>query len=310
MLPLNRYRFSARLETPFQPPYLLPSKLRGSLGWALRRLTCELPASRCDDNCPCCYDSQRSVYPLIFEPSRLQPNRRGTVPPGWLFQAVQGTKPLPAGEYLVFDLTLIGTLLEQLPLMVAAVERMLQYGLGQQGTKKKARARLMRVTLPDEPDSPVIWQPGQPIAPHNAIVPGWGDDSPQRLLLTLTSPLALQFRGQPLRPGQLTAPVFLNSLLRRTDELGQCWCPGWQPLDIPAFQTAIHSIALQEENCHWLEERRYSHRQQKKLPLAGIQGQLILTGDLHPFMPFLVLGEYINTGRKPAFGLGQYRLGS
>lgn len=309
MLPLNRYRFSARLENPFQPPPLLASRLRGALGWALRRLCCELPASRCGDNCPSCNDSTHSAYPLIFEPGKVQLNRRGTVPPGWLFQAVKTTGPLQAGDFLIFDLILIGTLQEQLPLMIAAIERMLQYGLGQENTKHKARAQLMAVALPDEPGMPLIWQPGQGVAVHNAIVPGWGAEVPQRLLLSLASPLALQVKGQPLKPGELTAHALLNSLLRRTDELGQCWLPGWQPLDIAAFQPAVQGVHLHEENCHWVQEQRYSHRQQSKMPLAGVQGQLILSGDLAPFMSLLALGEFINTGRKPAFGLGQYRIG-
>lgn len=300
MLPLCRYRFSAQLLTPLVLPALAGSRLRGALGFALKALACDCGGERHQPHCR---------YAQIFEPQHNLALFRGAVPTGWVIQPQGQGGAFEPGQWFSFDLVLIGQLIDQLPLMIAAIERMLQYGLGQENTKHKARARLMAVTLPDEPGMPLVWQPGQEIAPHNAIVPGWGAEVPQRLLLSLASPLALQVKGQPLKPGELTAHALLNSLLRRTDELGQCWLPGWQPLDIPAFQPAVQNVHLHEENCHWVKEQRYSHRQQSKMPLAGVQGQLILSGDLAPFISLLTLGEFINTGRKPAFGLGQYRIG-
>ena len=56
---------------------------------------------------------------------------------------------------------------------------------------------------------------------------------------------------------------------------------------------------------------RRSNRQQRKMQLYGLQGNLHLTGDhqtLSRLLPALQLGERLHIGKNTTMGLGQYRL--
>jgi hypothetical protein len=44
------------------------------------------------------------------------------------------------------------------------------------------------------------------------------------------------------------------------------------------------------------------------MQLGGVVGQWTLQGDLHPFMPFIHLGQWLHAGKNASFGLGHYRM--
>ena len=54
--------------------------------------------------------------------------------------------------------------------------------------------------------------------------------------------------------------------------------------------------------------RRWSNRQQRHTPLAGIVGEAVLDGPLAPFQALLHLGQWLHAGGKASFGLGQFRV--
>jgi CRISPR/Cas system endoribonuclease Cas6 (RAMP superfamily) len=43
-------------------------------------------------------------------------------------------------------------------------------------------------------------------------------------------------------------------------------------------------------------------------PLSGFTGAISFSGDLRPFFPFLVAGEWIGVGKNTVFGNGWYRI--
>lgn len=71
---------------------------------------------------------------------------------------------------------------------------------------------------------------------------------------------------------------------------------------------SIHLIKSAKQSLKWQNWTRYSSRQQQKMLLGGVIGELILEGELQEFLPFLKLGEYLHIGKNTVFGLGQYRL--
>lgn len=59
---------------------------------------------------------------------------------------------------------------------------------------------------------------------------------------------------------------------------------------------------------HWIEQERYSNRQQRGTPIGGFVGQVTYRGDFTEFLPYLVLGTYTHVGKGATFGLGGYEV--
>lgn len=68
-------------------------------------------------------------------------------------------------------------------------------------------------------------------------------------------------------------------------------------------------IAEGPHEISWCDLHRWSARQGKDLLHGGIVGALDYMGEMTPFLPWLVLGQWLQLGSKTTFGFGAYRLG-
>jgi len=57
----------------------------------------------------------------------------------------------------------------------------------------------------------------------------------------------------------------------------------------------------------WIDRSRRTRRGETQ-DLSGFVGEVIYRGDIEPFLPLLLLGEYVHVGKNAAFGNGWYRL--
>jgi|GEM_PF-3342233 len=62
------------------------------------------------------------------------------------------------------------------------------------------------------------------------------------------------------------------------------------------------------DNSYYEDWLRFSHKSRRLLPFGGIKGQIAYEGDLAPLLPYLLVGEQLQTGGKTTFGLGQIRV--
>lgn len=60
----------------------------------------------------------------------------------------------------------------------------------------------------------------------------------------------------------------------------------------------------------WMDQTRYSARQDATMQLGGVVGSLALRDDLAPFWPYLWLGQWTHAGTAATMGLGWYQLAS
>lgn len=130
--------------------------------------------------------------------------------------------------------------------------------------------------------------------------------SRQAVRLRFLTPLRLVVNG-----GLCSDPAFYilaRNLLRRLSNLGSFHCG--QEADLPAgpLLDAAETVRLTERRTRWYDWERYSKRQDKRMKLGGLLGELTYEGDLTEFLPLLVLGSWVNLGKGTSFGLGRYRL--
>jgi len=69
---------------------------------------------------------------------------------------------------------------------------------------------------------------------------------------------------------------------------------------------AAESVEVKKSTLRWRDWQRYSTRQETRMKLGGLVGQITYGGELAPFMPFLRAGELTHAGKGTSFGLGKY----
>ena len=169
-LPVARYRFTAQVQQPLPLPEYAGSLLRGQFGAALRNVACMTRQPTCA-GCPLL---QTCPSTRIFE---AQPPPKGQhtlqdfsqIPNPYVMEPpTPGARVLAAGDTLEFNMVLIGQALEQLALIVFALQRALSQGL----TRLRVPAELQRVDWLDEAGiAHPVWAHAQPtLAAHPTLL--------------------------------------------------------------------------------------------------------------------------------------------
>lgn len=303
-LAFQRYQFNFVVETPLHLNFYSGSLLRGVFGHALRRVSCMTKMK----SCPECPLYRSCPYTTVFEmPPPLQHNLQAfsQIPNPYLIEPPPlGSKVYQAGETLSFSMVLIGQAIAQLPLIIFAWQQAFALGVG----KTNSTARLMTVALVDaQGQQHLIYDPqtDPSVQAHTPSEPS--TLAPQAsVTLTFTTPLQLQKQGKVLA-ANMTAKDFLMALMRRYYLLYEFYGRDYQA---PLFsQLAKQALSIDSRaEFKWCPWQRYSSRQQQKMRIDGVLGQLTLTGDLQAFLPLIQAGQWLHVGNKTTFGMGQYHI--
>ena len=315
-LPVARYRFTAQVQQPLALPEYAGSLLRGQFGAALRNVACMTR----QPTCPGCPLLQTCPYTRIFE---AQPPPKGQhalqdfsqMPNPYVLEPpAPGARVLPAGDLLAFNIVLVGQALDQLALVVFAVQRALGQGL----TRQRIPAELQRVDWLDaQGHEQPVWSHTQPtLADHPArldmpALPPAMAPATQAITLHIHTPLRLQNQGQPVRPDQLTPRALLAAVARRAALLMEFHAAqdGWG--EEAKRITRLGEALTDTRDLHWFDWTRYSSRQQQEMTLGGVLGRWTLYGPptvLAEVWPWLWLGQWLHAGKNATMGMGGYTL--
>lgn len=305
-----RLRVEVEAGSTVQLPAYRGSALRGAFGMALKKSCCVLRNQHCES----CLLRTRCIYSYVFETPVFGGNqnarRYATAPHPFILNLETGSEEVcERGSLFSFGITLVGRVLEFLPYFVYAFRRMGELGLG----KGRGTFTVTRIFATDGEDHEAetiyadwtLRMPRRTLCLEDALaacekLPG------ERLRLRLLTPLRLVYDGELCREPPFH--VLVRNLLRRLGNLTSFHCDeSAPPLDGTLIDLA-EGIALARRDTQWHDWERYSHRQDKRMKLGGILGELEYAGDLAPFLPLLVLGSWVNLGKNTTFGLGRYRL--
>ncbi len=307
----SQFLFELQTLEPLELPAYKGSTLRGSFGHAFKKVVCALRTRTCAD----CLLSERCVYCYVFEtpsPAALpESDQFKTAPhPFVILPPLEEKTYYAPGEPLAFTLTLIGRALEYLPYFIYTFYELGATGMG----RARGRFALKRVLRCNgEARQPVYESEGKILKPAYDPL-SWQQVIEQHPCPTPTTMLTLRFLT-PTRMKvkddlvvHLDFSIFFKSLVRRIEALGAFHCGGMR---VEGVKELIHKAAA-IETAHsalsWHDWERYSNRQETRMKLGGLVGTITFRGDLTPFVPFMVLGEYIHVGKGTSFGLGKYEI--
>ena len=115
--------------------------------------------------------------------------------------------------------------------------------------------------------------------------------------------------GRPVKAVNFRPEDLLMPLLRRTSLLYSAHAGAALASDFAGLRDAARQLCWLQ--AQWVDSRtaRYSSRQQRRVPIAGVVGRGQLDGArLSGWWPLLWLGQYLHVGKGAAMGMGCYQL--
>ena len=308
-LKFAKYRLILRVIEEVRLPEYPGSAFRGGFGHALRRVSCAMK----DGECPTCLLVNSCVYAYVFE-TPLPPNtevlsKSSHVPHPFVIDPhADGQRTYARGETFDLYLVLIGRAIEYLPYFIVAFEELGRMGIG----KERGRYRLEEV-LSLGPEEEVLvysgrerrfYSSGIVIIPDALINKNKG--KVEQVEVEFVTPTRLKYLER--LTSQVEFHLLLRTLLRRISSLIYFHCGERLNLDFKGTIEAAKAVFVEKNDLEWWDWERYSARQGERMKLGGVVGRIAYRGPLTPFIPYLLLGEYIHVGKGTSFGLGQMRL--
>ncbi len=294
-------------------PQFLGSTLRGSLGHALRKIAC-VPMCRDPKTC---IIRERCAYGYCFETH---------LPVG--SQVLRGLEHIPhplvlepplngglykKGEPLKFNLLLIGKALKLFPYFVAAIDKMAKNGLGKE-RRTFSLVEVLAITdksrqANEHCENEILWSKSlekiHPLKEEKLKFDNLGDCD--CVTVNFVTPLRLLKNGKLLY--QISFRELLRSLLARISSLLYFHCSSEMKLDFRQVLETAGSVETSRSSLRFQKLSRWSSRQNTKVGLDGMVGEITFKGKKLPlFMPLLISGEILHVGKGTIFGLGKYRL--
>ena len=100
----------------------------------------------------------------------------------------------------------------------------------------------------------------------------------------------------------------MRALLRRASDLARFHCGAELDLNYRQWIERAAGVSTVETTLRWHDWERYSQRQDRRMKLGGLVGEVEFAGEWQPFMPLLRLGADLHVGKGTGFGLGRYEI--
>ena len=261
-----------------------------------------------------CLLKEKCIYSYIFETSPPADSEKlkniKSIPRPYIIEPPPFNKNYiySPEKPLVFHLVLIGRAVDYLPYFIVAFQE-----LGKTGLKRRYKFNVERVDLEDIAGGKEeqIYFPTGKVLNNKAIYSledarlYSGDRKYNKITINFISPARIKgksFLKEPeFRP-------FFGSLLRRISSLSYFHCNKELDIDYKDITKKAAKIKISHNKARWVDWERYSFKQNSRMTLGGFMGEVTYEGDLTPFMPYLIFGQWIHAGKNPTFGLGQYSL--
>lgn len=313
---LHNFRF-AKFQIIIQPqePLHLPlykgSTFRGGFGHAFRRISCAIKLNDCSD----CLLKDKCVYSYVFETfssgNSETKKRYPNAPHPFIIEPPEDEKlHYQEGEVLKFDLVLVGKAIDYLPYFIYAFSELGNIGIG----KRRGKYCLEAVFSLNKDNYIEIYNNKDKILANkyeiidSKTIEEECKDYKDINIISLNFLTPVRIKHNNKLTAELEFNIFINTLLRRLSLLSYFHCNQELAINIKEIIEEAREIRVKESNLSWYDWERYSKRQDTRMKLGGLVGNITFEGNIRPFLPFLILGKYLHLGKGSSFGLGKYEI--
>lgn len=262
-----------------------------------------------------------SDHPFIAENSLSLNIKQKTYPQPFILDLSAGGLYL-SGEFLSLSFTLVGKAIEYFPFMACALSNISHVGIAHKEGEIKVRGKISLEAIVDafpldDGNETIIYdgRTGSMVGPGQILdfdrVQQWVTDilnrknPAERIRIRFLTPF--RFKNENRLGKLLTFEIFMRSIFRRLTLLS-VHSPLSFCIDFKRLLSLAESVKTKESQLRWFDWERYSARQGGKMKLGGFVGDIVFTGHLNEFIPYIKLCEFLNVGKNCTFGLGKYEI--
>lgn len=281
--------FTVQAETQINLPDFKGSAFRGGFGNVFRKITCVLKRFDCVE-CPL---KSRCIYAYVFETvgnseaKIFNMNKYEKVPHPFVFEPPYERKnTFLSGEKIRFNIILVGNAIPYAPYFVFTIKELGKTGIG----KGRGEFSLLSVTPTEE----------KTVTLNNV-------ESASFLRLKALTPIRIKYNRSLI--DTLEFHIIIRSIIRRLTLLYYFhYKKELLQIDAKSLIEKAERVKIVSNNTRWYDWERYSTRQETRMKLGGVVGEITYEGDITPFMPYLRAGEILHLGKGTSFGLGKYEI--
>ena len=315
----HRLRFVAEVQMPIELNEHQGSAIRGALFNVLRRQFC---AQREYTSCQPC--ALHAACPVSFLLATVddEAQRGADLPrPYTVEPPLNAACKYQPGDALEFGLTMFSRALTLFPYVVVAAQSLQQDGLGRklEANNWRRGAFTLQAIWAENPltgerqqimqqSDPMVSVPDVPIT-HAQVLARSEQLMPASGVLTISflTPTRLTERGALLHTPRFRP--FVQRLFERLSALARAYCDSPLDLDFRGLLDLAESVELAHNGTRWVELESYSTRRHGRTPMGGLVGSVTYSGDLRPFLPWLLWGQFTHVGKDAVKGNGWYQIG-
>jgi len=290
-------------------PYYKGSTFRGGFGNVFKRVVCTLKDKNCND----CLLKTKCVYAYVFETSPpegvdiLNMSKYERIPHPFVIEPpLENERLYEPGKLLQFKLVLIGRAVDYLPYFIYTFEELGRTGIGR-GRGKFAVLNVScnnKILYQGEEKDLKITPADKIRLPLSVDMNSGREDS---LKICFKTPVRIVHKRRLV--SDLQFHILLKNLLRRLTLLYNFHCnPQPVDLDLKGILEESENVETKENCLKWWDWERYSSRQNARMKMGGLIGEIIYKGNIKAFLPFLKCCEIVHVGKGTSFGLGCYEL--
>ncbi len=308
------YRFHLTPREPLELP--LRNKgttIRGGFGAAFRRLVCidlRLDCAACDLRYTCPYTK---VFNPFVPPAAERLSKNQNIPRPFVVKPpLETTRQYLPGESLRFDMVVVGAAIDYLPYFIVAFRELSEGGFGLNRARCALSAidaldPLGEVTVLYEGKEGVVRPPQQNLNWQQLTARAERFSGVREINIHFLTPTTLKAEGEVA-----TVPQFhqlIKRLRDRVNALAYFYCGETLDLDFQELGRQAEKVKAVAVKGRWMARDRRT-RKGVTQDLSGFVGEVTYRGEVEPFLPLLLMGEYVHVGKNAAFGNGWYRLES
>ncbi|MFO0827632.1 MAG: CRISPR system precrRNA processing endoribonuclease RAMP protein Cas6 [Phycisphaerales bacterium] len=292
-------RFVARLANGNHGLQYLGPTLRGAFGYLLKAIVCQVKHGRCHE-CPL-----RGIcpYPAIFEgrppEDRAVMRKYPAIPQPFVLDVAGPGAWDGEPDELRFGIRLFGATAQWTPYIVETFRRMGEIGLG----AKRIPFVLLAVAQGDR----TVWARGEDVV--SKVDPAPVDTSARApdgtIRWQFVTPVHLE---EPTTRGDATVdPLKLILAGRRRRFLLEAFYGSGATEETPASFVDAAEFRVVSSSLQTWRIRRFSGRQQRSVPLAGVVGEMTVAGPWSRAGDWMSSVEHTHVGKYSTFGFGRVR---